>query len=79
MSDHCTIRLVRPSELAERLSVSRRTLWRWERTGRLPRRRRLGHNVNVNGWSAQELEEWFAATRAPETADEPERRDGSRK
>lgn len=79
MSDHCTIRLVRPSELAERLSVSRSTLWRWERTGRLPKRRRLGHNVNVTGWSAQELEEWFAATRTPEATDEPERPDSSRK
>ncbi|MGH2688174.1 MAG: helix-turn-helix transcriptional regulator [Actinomycetota bacterium] len=63
MSDHCTIRLVRPGELAERLSVSRTTLWRWERSGRLPKRRRLGENVNVTGWSAQELEEWFASTK----------------
>lgn len=67
MNDRFTLRLVRPAELAERLSVSRATLWRWERSGQLPKRRRLGSNVT--GWSSQDLERWFASTEPPDATD----------
>ncbi len=52
-------RIIRANELAERLGVSRVTLWRWERDGRLPRKWRIG--PNVTGWIEQEIEEWWAA------------------
>ena len=57
-------RVVRPGELADRLGVSRVTLWRWERAGRLPVKRRIG--PNVVGWLEAELDEWFAGTNAAE-------------
>jgi predicted DNA-binding transcriptional regulator AlpA len=53
-------RVVRPGELAERLGVSRVTLWRWERKGLLPPKHRVG--PNVVGWLVSEIDEWFART-----------------
>lgn len=53
-------RVVRPGELAGRLGVSRVTLWRWEREGRLPAKRRIG--PNVVGWLECEIDDWFART-----------------
>ena len=55
-------RIVRPSELAERLGISKVTLWRWERLGKLPPKRRLGRHMI--GWLESELEAWFETTRA---------------
>ncbi len=55
----CSSRILRANELAERLGISRTTLWRWERAGRLPRKRRVG--PNVTGWLESEIEEWWAA------------------
>jgi len=52
-----TIRVLRPDDLAERLGVSRTTLWRWERAGILPRRRAIG--PNTNGWPADEIATWL--------------------
>ena len=40
MASLSSSRVVRPGELAERLGVSRVTLWRWQREGRLPQKRR---------------------------------------
>jgi prophage regulatory protein len=50
-------RVVRPSEFAERAGVSRVTLWRWERAGRIPARRKIG--PNTVGWLESELEQWL--------------------
>ena len=47
-------RIIRAKELGERLSVSRTTLWRWERAGLLPKRRRIG--PNVAGWFEHEID-----------------------
>jgi predicted DNA-binding transcriptional regulator AlpA len=60
MANLSTSRVVRPDELAERLGVSRVTLWRWERAGQLPAKRRIG--PNVVGWLESEIDEWFALT-----------------
>lgn len=53
-------RIVRPRELAERLGISRVTLWRWERLGKLPPKRQLG--PHLIGWLESELEAWFDTT-----------------
>lgn len=52
-------RIIRASELADRLGISRVTLWRWERNGLLPPKRRVG--PNVVGWLESEISEWVAA------------------
>jgi len=66
----------RPGELAERLGLSRVTLWRWERAGQLPAKRQVG--PNVVGWLQSEIDEWFALTdsdgddKPPESSTESE-------
>jgi excisionase family DNA binding protein len=50
-------RLVRTGELMRRLGVSRTTLYRWTRDGRLPPRRNLsGRTV---GWLSSEIEDYL--------------------
>ena len=66
MATLSTTRIIRATELAERLSISRVTLWRWERAGRLPKKHVVG--PNVTGWLEQEIDEWWEArsTGSPE-------------
>ncbi len=52
-------RIIRAKELAEQLSVSRVTIWRWEREGLLPRKRRIG--PNVVGWDSAQIRAFLAA------------------
>lgn len=64
------VRFVRTKELAEKLNVSRITVWRWERAGLIPAKIRLGQNTV--GWNAETLEKWFSersATLAPPIPD----------
>ena len=58
-------RLLRTSEVADRLAVSAETVLRWHRSGKLPGGRRLGSNVLR--FSEVELEAWLEGTR-PERA-----------
>ncbi len=60
MGTFCDSRIVRRKELAERLGISEVSVWRWEREGHLPKKRKLG--PNVCGWLESELEEWFTST-----------------
>lgn len=48
--------LLRPKEVAERLGVSRSTLWRMRDAGKLPRPLRIGACVR---WSKKALDEWI--------------------
>lgn len=59
MASLCSSRIVRAKELAKRLDVAEVTVWRWERKGRLPPKRKLG--PNVAGWLETDLEEWFSS------------------
>jgi prophage regulatory protein len=52
-------RLLRAAEVCERLGISRATLWRWERAGHLPARRRVGPNSVA--WLEVEVEEFIAS------------------
>ena len=62
MATLCDTRIIRAAELSETLDVSRVTLWRWERAGRIPPKRRIG--PNVVGWLQSEIDEWFEAKEA---------------
>jgi predicted DNA-binding transcriptional regulator AlpA len=53
-----TSRVVRTDELAKRLGVTRSTIWRWLREGRLPPKHQYG--PNCSGWLETELEEWWS-------------------
>ena len=43
-------------------TVSKTTLWRWERDGRFPRRIRFGGKIIA--WSAPDIRDWCQAQRA---------------
>lgn len=47
-------RVLRTNEVADRVGVSRTTLWRWERKGLLPPKRQVG--PNVVGWLEEDIE-----------------------
>ncbi len=51
------LQILRISDLVELFGVSRVTLWRWEREGRLPPKRTLG--PNTVGWLESEILEWL--------------------
>ena len=42
-------------EVMERYSISRATLFRWERDGKIPKARNLH---NLKRWNMEELEKW---------------------
>lgn len=50
-------RMLRLPEVLAAVGVSSVTLWRWERAGRFPRRRRIGPNAVA--WRASEVKEWI--------------------
>ncbi len=51
-------KIVRPRELARRLTLSEATLSRWEREGLLPAKRRFG--PRMVGWFEEDIEAWRA-------------------
>jgi len=50
-------RVLRSNELAEKLGVSRVTLWRWERRGHLPPKAQIG--PNTVGWLESDIDKWW--------------------
>lgn len=50
-------RLIPFREVAQRVALSRSTIWRMERAGQFPKRRRL--SVNKVAWWEPEIEEWL--------------------
>jgi prophage regulatory protein len=56
-------RLVPFREVAQRVALSRSTIWRLERAGQFPRRRRL--SVNKVAWWEPEIEEWLQNRQRP--------------
>ena len=58
------MKFLRQRELTETTGLSRTTLWRMERSGAFPRRRRLG--PNCVGWVDDEVNEWKKSREAVE-------------
>jgi prophage regulatory protein len=50
-------RLIPFREVAQRVALSRSTIWRMERAGQFPKRRRL--SVNKVAWYEPEIDEWL--------------------
>jgi prophage regulatory protein len=50
-------RLLRTVEVVDRTGLGRTTLWRWEKEGRFPPRRRIGNGTVA--WLESEVEEWI--------------------
>ena len=53
-----TIRIIRPSELALLLGISKVTLWRWERDGQFPQRKKIGPGKAV-GWLSSDIDDYL--------------------
>lgn len=60
-------RYLNARELAQKLNLSRMTIWRLEKSGDFPKKRRL--SVNSYRWIESEIEEWIK-TRPVQTAGE---------
>ncbi len=58
-ADNRIPRILRPREVADRLGVSRVTLWRWERKGLIPKKRQVG--PNTTGWLESEIVDWLTS------------------
>lgn len=54
-----TERVIRINELADKLSVTRQTIWEWERDGKIPPRFKLTENGRACGWLSSDIDEWL--------------------
>lgn len=52
-----TLQIIRPKELAELLSVSTVTVWRMEKRGELPRRKKI--SARTVGWLESDIKDWL--------------------
>lgn len=57
MMTHVEPLLVRPSQLAHELGVSKTTLWRWRQLGILPHPISLG--PRIVGWRRSAIDDWL--------------------
>jgi predicted DNA-binding transcriptional regulator AlpA len=51
-------RLLRVRQVALLLSVHEQTIWKWQRTGKIPRPLQIGDNTTA--WRAIDIAEWLA-------------------
>ena len=66
------MKVIRQKQAIELTGLSRTSLWRLERAGMFPLRRRIGRQAV--GWLASDIDEWLATRpRGPQ----PARRDGT--
>ena len=52
------MKLLRQKDVMKATGLSRMTIWRLERAGQFPQRRRLG--PNAVGWIQAEIDDWIA-------------------
>ncbi|MEQ9279510.1 MAG: AlpA family phage regulatory protein [Balneola sp.] len=57
------MKIIRPKELADLLSVSTTTLWRMEKRGELPPRKRI--STRAVGWLESEIKVWLDSLSKP--------------
>ncbi|AYY06272.1 AlpA family phage regulatory protein [Enterobacter roggenkampii] len=55
-------RYLRPKDLANQLGISVSSLWRWARTGKIPKPIKLSERVTA--WSSTEIASWLEAKNA---------------
>lgn len=65
-----TLKIVRPKQLAELLSVSTVTVWRMEKRGELPRRKKI--SSRTVGWLESDIKEWLDNRPVVESVDQNE-------
>lgn len=63
-----TLKIVRPKQLAELLSVSTVTVWRMEKRGELPRRKKI--SSRTVGWLESDIKEWLENRPVVESVDQ---------
>ncbi len=63
-----TMRMLRLPDVCEVTGLSPTTVWRREKDGQFPRRRRLG--MNIVAWRSDEISAWIEAL--PTADEEPE-------
>lgn len=51
-------KLIRASELAKKLSISKVTLWRMEKRGELPPKIQISERIS--GWRESDITEWIS-------------------
>jgi prophage regulatory protein len=51
------VRIIRIDEVMERVQLSRSTIWRLEKAGKFPVRKRLG--TKAMGWSEEDIDMWI--------------------
>ena len=62
------MKILRPQELARRLSVSTVTLWRMQNRGELPPRIQI--SSRAVGWLEKDIEDWLSSQRVTSTISE---------
>jgi prophage regulatory protein len=65
------MKFLRATELPKKTGLSYPTIWRKERAGQFPQRRRLG--PNSVGWLEQEVEDWMRSRPTVALAPAPEK------
>lgn len=60
------MRILRIKAVVERTGLSRPTIWRKERAGLFPQRRKL--SGSAVGWLEHEIEEWIESLPSPDRA-----------
>ena len=69
------VRMLRLTDVLELTGLSATTLWRFEKAGTFPRRRRVGPNLVA--WRSDEVDEWIEALPAVESTDDRARETAS--
>ena len=59
MKSDNNVYIIRPKELSRRLQVSKPTIWRMEKEGRLPERKKIAGRAV--GWLSTDIQAWFDA------------------
>ncbi len=63
------MRLIRSSEVVKKVGLSRVTIWRMEREGKFPKRRRI--TSGAVGWLEHEIDQWIEARQTVKATNTP--------
>jgi prophage regulatory protein len=59
LQNNSSLQIIRPSSLAELLQISKVSLWRMEKRGELPPRKKLSDSGRAVGWLESDIKEWL--------------------